>query len=276
MKIPVLTYHSRNIEGNEYGNNDHVAFASDLCLITELGWQIQPLHHIVDRVFDGNGVLPDKTIAITFDDATDFDFLDLPHPTAGMQRSMLNIMRDFVLKNPNAQPHLHATSFAIASPDARAAMDRACVFDCGWMNESWWPDAIASGLIGIANHSWDHNHVCMDRVAQRNQEKGNFFCIDTEADADTQIREAARYIAERAPNPSVSLFGYPYGHVNDFLRKDYFPRQSVSGTPFVTAAFSTEAAYITEQSDRWSLPRFVCGWHWKSSAELREILLSSK
>ena len=275
MRIPVLTYHARNIEGNEYGSNDHVAFASDLELLTECGWQIQPLYKIVESVFDGTGTLPEKTVAITFDDATDFDYNDLPHPTAGLQRSMLNIMRDFATKNPNTQLHLHATSFVIASPDARAAMDRACVFDRGWMNESWWPKAIATGLVGIANHSWDHNHECMDRVAQRNQEKGNFFCIDTQADADAQIREAARYIVTHAPNPSAGLFGYPYGHVNDFLRKDYLPSQASSDEPFVKAAFSTDAGCITRGSDRWNLPRYVCGWHWKSSAELQAILLAA-
>ena len=184
-------------------------------------------------------------------------------------------MRDFATKNPNTQLHLHATSFVIASPNARAAMDRACVFDRGWMNESWWPEAVATGLVGIANHSWDHNHECMDRVAQRNQEKGNFFCIDTQADADAQIRDAARYIVTRAPNPSAGLFGYPYGHVNDFLRKDYLPSQAASDEPFVNAAFSTDAGCITRDSDRWNLPRYVCGWHWKSSAELQAILLAA-
>ncbi len=272
--IPVLTYHALNISGNDYANNDHVAFASDLELINKLGWRIQPLHHIVDCLFYKGGSLPDKTIALTFDDATDFDFDDLPHPTAGMQRSMLNIMRDFAARYPEAQPGLHATSFVIASPEARAAMDRACIIDRNWMNDSWWPEAVASGLMGIANHSWDHNHECMERVAQRNQEKGNFFCIDTDADADAQIREAAQFIRRRAPNPSVGLFGYPYGHVNEFLSKEYLPRQGASSAPFVKAAFGTDAGMMTHASDRWNLPRYVCGWHWKSTDELTAILSS--
>lgn len=270
--IPVLTYHALNITGNDYATNDHIAFASDLELINRLGWSIRPLHHIVDCLFHNGGSLPDKTIAITFDDATDFDFDDLPHPTAGMQRSMLNIMRDFAARHSEAQPDLHATSFVIASPEARAAMDRACIIDRNWMKDSWWPEAVASGLMGIANHSWDHNHECMERVAQRNQEKGNFFCIDTETDADAQIRQAAVFIATRAPNPSVALFGYPYGHVNEFLSKDYLPRQANSERPFVKAAFGTEAGMMTAASDRWNLPRYVCGWHWKSSEALEEIL----
>jgi len=272
MRIPVLTYHALNISGNDYASNDHVAFAADLELITELGWQVAPLHRIVDELIAKTETLPAKTIAISFDDATDFDYHDLPHPQWGMQRSMLNIMRDFARQHAGAQPHLHATSFVIASPEARATMDRACVIDKGWINDNWWEPAVAGGLMGIANHSWDHNHECMPRVAQRNQEKGNFFCIDTDTDADAQIREAARFIAGMAPNASVSLFGYPYGHVNEFLPREYFPRQAASAAPFVRAAFGTEAGMITAESNRWNLPRHVCGWHWKSPGELRAIL----
>ena len=270
--IPVLTYHALNITGNDYATNDHVSFASDLELISRLGWKIRPLHRIVDSLFGSGEALPEKTIALTFDDATDFDYHDLPHPVAGTQRSMLNIMRDFADRNPGAQPGLHATSFVIASPEARVIMDRLRVFDLGWMNDNWWPHAAESGLMGIANHSWDHNNDALPVVAQRNQEKGNFFCIDTEPDADAQIREAARFIAKHAPNPSVALFGYPYGHVNEFLSKDYLPRQAMSPAPFVKAAFGTEAGMMTAASDRWNLPRYVCGWHWKSSGELERIL----
>lgn len=270
--VPVLTYHALNIAGNEYAGNDHVAFASDLELVTTLGWKIAPLHRIVDAFLGGTAPMPAKTLAVTLDDATDFDFRDLPHPTAGLQRSMLNIMRDFAAAQPGAQPDLHATSFAIASPEAREAMDRVCILGRGWMSDAWWADAVKSGLIGIANHSWDHTHEAVERVAQRNQEKGNFFCIDTEADADAQIRAAARFIESRAPSPSTALFGYPYGHVNDFLSRDYLPRQAASITPFVKAAFGTEAGRISSASDRWNLPRFVCGWHWKSSEELAKLL----
>ncbi len=270
--VPVLTYHSLTIGGNDYANNDHVAFASDLEQITTLGWQVVPLHRIVAAFLGEAPALSGKILAITFDDATDFDFHDLPHPTAGQQRSMLNIMHDFALARPGAQPALHATSFAIASPDARAAMDRVCIQGRAWMNDTWWPQAVATGLMGIANHSWDHTHEAVERVAQRNQEKGNFFCIDNETDADAQIRQSAGFIEARAPSSSVWLFGYPYGHVNEFLSRDYLPRQALSTSPFVKAAFGTEAGRIRANSDRWNLPRYVCGWHWKSSDELVQLL----
>ena len=46
MAIPILTYHAQNIAGNDYANNNHVAFAEDLRLLslfqirfdTELDW----------------------------------------------------------------------------------------------------------------------------------------------------------------------------------------------------------------------------------------------
>jgi Polysaccharide deacetylase len=274
MRIPVLTYHANNISGNDYANNDHVAFASDLALVTQMGWRVMPLHVVVDELLVPREQLADKVLAITFDDGTDFDFHDLAHPSCGTQRSMINIMRDFAADHPGGQPFLHATSFVIASPEARTAMDRLCMIGRDWMNETWWPDAVSSGLMGIANHSWDHNHECLEAGVRRGREKGNFHCIDTYADADAEIRDAAHYIAGKAPNKSVSLFGYPYGHVNDFLRREYFPRQALSATSVTRAAFGTEPGMIAPGSDRWNLPRYVCGWHWKSSDELRAILRS--
>jgi len=271
--IPVLTYHAFNISGDTYQQNDHIAFATDLGDITELGWRVEPLHTVVDAYLGKIPPLPGKVLAITFDDATNYDFEDLTHPSAtGLQRSMLNIMRDFQARHPGAQPHLHATSFAIASPAARQAIDKAAVFGNDWMQDAWWQEAVASELMDIANHSWDHTHDSVDPVAQRDQIKGNFFCIDNEDDANAQIRRAAKYISGVAPNASVDLFAFPYGHTNPFLLENFLRAQANSALPCVRAAFTTEAGMITEASNRWSLPRYVCGWHWHSPEELREIL----
>lgn len=113
MAIPILTYHAQNIAGNDYANNDHVAFAEDLRLLTATGWRVVPLHRVVELLSGPDTAWTLKTVAIAFDDGSDFDFEDLPHPVAGMQRSMLNIMRDFLADNPESQPELHATSFVI-------------------------------------------------------------------------------------------------------------------------------------------------------------------
>jgi hypothetical protein len=113
---------------------------------------------VVDRIRCGAAAL-DGYIAFTMDDGTNFDYYDLPHPIWGTQRSMLNIMKDFVDEfGAAAQPELHATSFVIASPDARSELDRKCLINRNWYTDEWWTDAIASGLMGIGNHSWDHNH----------------------------------------------------------------------------------------------------------------------
>ncbi len=272
MHIPILTYHAQNIGGNDYANNDHVAFASDLETINALGWVVIPLIDCVNH-FLNNTECPEKAIAITFDDGADFDVLDLPHPVAGVQRSMLNIMRDFQTKHPAAQPQLHATSFVIASSAARTILDRTCMIGTQWWNDDWWQPAVESGLIGIGNHSWDHCHDTLPVVAQRNQEKGNFWCIDTFEDAEAQIRNAVNRIQALAPNESATLFAYPYGHANDYLVNDYLPKQAQQVRTLCTlAAFGTKPKPLTRDSNRWDMPRYMCGHDWKSTEQLQQIL----
>lgn len=270
--IPILTYHSLNIEANNYLGNDHVAFREDLRLLNALGWRIIPAFDVARLLAEPAAHWPEKCVAITFDDGTNFDFEDLPHPSAGDQRSMLNIMRDFAAEFPGAQPTLHATSFVIASKEARDTMDRSCILGHGWMSDSWWRPAVKSGFFHVANHSWDHCHDSLLVIAQRDQLKGTFVGVDTQHDADLQIKAAAAAIANIAPNPGVSLFAYPYGHSNRYLLEEYLPQQARGDQPFVTAAFSTEPTPVTSASNRWQIPRYVCGHHWKSADDLKAIL----
>src|SRR5437868_11553101 len=95
MRIPVLTYHAVNIAGNDYANNDHVAFAADLRLIDDLGLRIVPVHWLVDALLGDTQRALEDCVALTCDDGTDFDFFDLDHPEHGTQRSLYNCMRDF-------------------------------------------------------------------------------------------------------------------------------------------------------------------------------------
>jgi peptidoglycan/xylan/chitin deacetylase (PgdA/CDA1 family) len=272
-RIPILTYHSLNIDGNDYFGNDHVAFREDLESLTRLGWRIVPLEDVVRMLAESRAELPGKTVALTFDDGTNFDFEDLPHPSAGMQRSMLNIMCDFTAANPGAQPTMHATSFVIASSDARTILDRTCVLGRGWWSDSWWPSAVASGFMHIANHSWDHCHDTLPTIAQREQLKGTFVGVDNKVDADAQIKTAAAYIARIAPNPGASMLAFPYGQSNAYLIEDYLPQQAkAGGGQFVRAAFSGDPAPVTSETNRWCIPRYICGYHWKSSDELQSIL----
>jgi hypothetical protein len=272
MRIPILTYHSADIHGTNYGDNELVALASDIEQITRSGIRIMPLSTIVDLWLTSPHVLEaHPTVAITCDDGSDFDYHDLPHPVAGHQRSVLNILRDF-RAGPygSLQRTLSATSFVIVSPSARARLDETCLIGRGWWNDDWWPPAIASGLMEIASHSWDHNHDTLSAGAFAGVERGTFDSIASEALADYQIAAATSYLMRRANNPGASLFAYPYGKSNEFLVRDYLPRRAAAIG--LKAAFTDEPEPLHRASNRWELPRYVSRRDWKSPLELKRIL----
>jgi peptidoglycan/xylan/chitin deacetylase (PgdA/CDA1 family) len=265
----VLLYHSQNVQGNDYASNDHVALAEDLRLIQELGLKVVPLNWLVGWLLGDCQLDVHKCVCISFDDGVDADVRDLDFPGHGRQRSFLNVMRDFHDEfGFDAQPMLHATSFVIASPDARAVMDRHSLFDQGWMSEKWWGED-HDGLLAIANHGWDHAHPDLRHLGERPD--GHFHGVDDRHKADRQVVDAAEYIAAQTGGRQPGLFAYPYGHVNDYLPGEYFPDNAHHGT---RAAFTTEPAPVEPGSDRWRLGRYVCGRDWRSSAELEMILLS--
>ncbi len=255
--------------GNDYASNDHVAFARDLRLIRELGFKIIPLAWLIEGLLGEREIGLEKCVCITFDDGVDADVRDLDFPRFGLQRGFVNIMRDFRDEyGPGAQPTLHATSFVIASPEARAVMDEHSLFGKGWMNEDWWAQR-HDGLLTIANHGWDHEHPDLQHIGQ--QPAGGFFGVDNLDKADRQIFAAAGHIARVAGGRWPDLFAYPYGHVNGYLSGGYFPVHTHHRT---RAAFATEPVPVTRDSDRWQLGRYVCGRDWKSDSGLKNILLS--
>ena len=268
--VPILTYHATNITGNDYVTNDHVALAADLRLIDTLGYTIVPLECVVHALLEGAS-LPDKALAITLDDGTDFDYRDILHPSYGMQQSMFNILDAFRKEaGITRQPWLHITSFVIVSPEARQDLDAYGMAGTGWFNHDWWIPAARSGRMAIANHSWDHN-LSGVRTASPRIRRDTFTCIDTPEQADFQIRQARDFIRRLLPRHApVRLFAYPFGEGNDFLLKEYFPRGCVhTGT---LAAFSTEPAPVGTGANRWFLPRYVCGQHWNSPQALEYLL----
>lgn len=271
MRIPILAYHSMFMDGRDCADNDHVALAADLDVITAAGFRIEPLHALVDAwLRDPSSLDGERIVALTCDDGSDFDYRDLEHPTLGMQRSFVNVMRDFQARRPGAQPNLHMTSFVIVSPQARDELDRTCMVGKGWWNEDWWRDAVASNVMGIASHSWDHNH---DTLASRDfpaVARGTFSSIDTWELAEHQVRRAAEYLWQRAPNPSARIFAYPYGERSDYLVKEYLPGNAASLR--LDAAVGASARPWTKDSDRWELPRFVHAQDWKEPAELGRLL----
>jgi hypothetical protein len=275
VKIPVFAYHSMNVHGNDYGTNDHVALAADLEHLTADGYEIRPLHRIVEALRTDPESLEGRRIAgLSCDDGPDFDYRDLDHPAWGVQRSILNILRDFRERRPGAQPALHVTAFVIASPEARAILDGTCMVGRGWWNDDWWAPAVATGLMGIGNHSWDHNHESFADPARPGEKRGTFLSVASFEAAEHQVAQADRYLRAKAPNPSASLFAYPYGEANDFLAGRYLPEYS--GRPprngGLRAAFTTQPDYVSRESDPWRLPRFTCGLDWKSPEDLHRIL----
>lgn len=270
MRIPILTYHAANIAGGAYADNDHVALATDLRLIDEAGWQIVPLDRVVD-LLAGDERWPDRPcLALTFDDGTDFDVRELDYPGFGRQPGFLPILETFRSETGHRQPELHATCFVIASPAARAAMDVQCLFAGNVMNEAWWPAAAKSDLLGIGNHSWDHNHEVAPETAPDDLPRGRFFAVDNAVRAQWQIERAQAYIEARIAPCRVRHFAYPYGDTNEFLRGEYLPdRGAALG---LRAAYTTEGRAATPQDSPWALPRFVCGDHWRSPDELRALL----
>jgi peptidoglycan/xylan/chitin deacetylase (PgdA/CDA1 family) len=276
MKAYVLTYHSHRILGTEYAANDHIALRADLETITASGCSIVPLDVIVERVRAPAAASSARYVALTFDDGPSFDLDDVVHPDFGPQRSFANIMRDFRdTRGADAQPRLHATSFVIASAEARLQMEETYEREYtyvapGSLSDDWWNRAIDGGLISIANHSWDHLHPGIRSVAHSRQARGDFALVTTFEDADAQILAAMRYIDSRTSGRAAPYFAFPYGTFNAFLTDRYLPARAHEVC--LDAAFTTEPRPIVGGESVWCLPRYVSGHHWKSPQELERIL----
>ncbi len=275
MKALVLTYHSHNISGRDYATNDHLAFASDIRTLTEMEAQIVPLATIVSAL--SRGVIDGRrgvAVGVTFDDGPLFDYEDFVHPEFGPQRAFLNVMRDFVDEfGSAAQSQLHATSFVIASAEARRAMERA--EDCGypyiegWLSDAWWNAAIDTGLMAIGNHSWDHVHHAVPRIAAKTDVRDDFARVDNWQDADLEIRAAGDQIRARTEN-RCEYFAFPFGHVNRYMLEEYLPRFTHQHR--MKAAFGVDGRCLSATDSIWNIPRMVCGHHWRSPEELKTIL----
>jgi len=259
-----------NITENTYSGNDHIALASDLETIDELGFRIVPLSRVVDW---HQGLLADeemsRTVAITFDDGSWFDYYDLDHPACGPQRSMFNILGDFQTRSRSSRS-VHATNFVISSPQARASLDKSCMIGKDWWGDQWWPQAAASGLMDIECHSWDHVHPGLNQVAQQEQVKGDFRQVKTYEDAKIQFARAGEYIGKVLGGMRPTLFAYPYGHASDYSASDYLPNHQLEHG--FRGAFATGPEAVSKTDNIWLLPRFVCGADWRSPQGLKDIL----
>ena len=268
MPIPILTYHSLHAPGHEYATNDHVALATDLNLLHELDFDVVSARTVAEALADPEShpeIWSRRVAAITFDDGCDHDFVDFSFPGYGSLESFHTIL---VRHAETTGRSVHGTSFVIASPTARAILDKVCIAGRDQWRDAWWRAADRSGFLEIANHSWDHTHPELDFVTVSSGKKGEFHCIDNWSDADMQIMQAELYVRHVTGRGNPGLFAYPYGHCPDFLAETYFPhhRNTFAG------AFGTGGAYVLSETSRWHIPRFVCGEHWSSPEELGTIL----
>lgn len=264
-RVPVLAYHAGNVAGADYDGNDHVALASDLAMFTRLGWRVVPLAWVVEQRLGLASRDLHRCVALTCDDGTVLDAEDVDVPGHGPQRGFLGCLHDAV-----GQPDRHLTSFVIADPVARARMDVACLHGLDWMGEDWWQVVQRSGLMAIECHSWDHNHAVLETDAPDGMARGDFFQVDTARRAAFEIDQAVAYLNHRLRPEQCRFFAYPYGHAGDYLRTIYLPAHGP--TLGLQAAFGVQGEPVTGDSEVWHLPRYICGWHWKSPDALAAIL----
>jgi len=263
--IPVLTYHSQNVGGKAHADNDHTALFEDLHALHQSGFRVVPLSQVTDLLAgNGDGERLERSVVLTFDDGCNFDVHDLDFPGHGIQHSFLSIMRTFIRDTSSSPSSLHATSFVIASKEARATIDKGSLFGQSWMSDDWWSETDSGGLIAIENHGWDHNHPDLS-----GDDRGVFHTVDTHEQCLQQVVQAAGAIAHitgRWPR----YFAYPFGQSSEYIRDEFFP--DMGDVHGCQAAFGTDAGPVEPGSNRWNLPRFVCGRDWNSASSLIELI----
>src|SRR5512132_1582282 len=105
--VPILTWHAMHVSGPDYARNDHVAFREDLEWLHQAGFRVVSLAAIAAALREGRLESLRGCIGLSFDDGSDFDFHDLPHPAWGPQRGIAGILAGFRARHGvSAQPSL--------------------------------------------------------------------------------------------------------------------------------------------------------------------------
>lgn len=272
FNIPVLCYHSWTVTGPTYETNDHVALESDLKELGRRGYEILPIGGLV-ALLRGNIPLSEvaakKLVCLTCDDGNDFDYHDYVHAEWGDIPSFHSLLVKSKEWLPQFLEGPRAVSFVMASRQLHSALNEATSKELAW-SDAWWHECARQGVLGIANHSWDHTHTSLDVVRQCDNEKGSFLKISNFADAEAQIADTQTRLTECIGQNISPFFGYPYGHVAPFLRDEYFPKNAERLG--LQAGFSTAGTSVNKESCLWDIPRFVCGNHWRGSKAFSELL----
>lgn len=272
-RIPVLCYHSGAIFGTRYGLNDHVCLADDLKTLANRGYKVLPAPDLVDLLAGRiplEAISGEKLVSLTFDDGRNFDYYDYQGSEWGTVKSFHSIVKESTKFLPQFSAGPRAVSFVIASPEARKILDVTCGDGNDEWQDSWWRECAEEGILGIANHSWDHVHDTLPVVRQKDNLKGSFYEINTFEDAERQIVDAQRYIDQVTGNRSVPVFGYPYGHVSSYLRDEYFPAHGARIG--LKGGFNTIGRAVRPGDNVWDIPRLVCGANWKTPQEFEQML----
>ncbi|MBK8284934.1 MAG: hypothetical protein IPK97_08580, partial [Ahniella sp.] len=76
------------------------------------------------------------------------------------------------------------------------------------MRDSWWQPALRSGLIGIENHSFDHNHAAVQKPGLAGMARGDFFTVDNFERAEAEISVARDLIDSAIAPRKTRVFAY--------------------------------------------------------------------
>lgn len=249
-RIPVLLYHTADQSGCGYNNNALVALKKDLQDLKDRNWTVIPAYWVAQWVTGArsSASLPDKVVAITFDDAPETDWINSnPSNCPGGPTSGYKVLTDFVAANPGNSWLPHVSVFAIASPKAREMISLAnpagCTLTptagsptCLSFTDSWWYTAQHSGLMEIYNHSADHDHDAITTQVIDYDFYGNlirvggaytghnFARIASPSEAGVEVAESAAYISSKIGGAWPDLFAYPFGQYSPYLLDTYFPQ----------------------------------------------------
>ena len=192
--------------------------------------------------------------------------------TTGAMSSILSTARRrfcridtcFQRERPGRQPALSLTSFVIASPSARRQIDVGAMGGRA-LNDDRWQAANASGLMPIESHGWDFTITPPCRRWCSASSAVAIFWRLIPSPSATCMRAAANFIESRAGR-RPSLFAY---HGRRRRTTCAIATCPPSPSRFGTiAAFGGQSDYLTRDSDRWYLPRFVFGPDWNSRDSL--------
>lgn len=272
MRTLVLCYHSQRIAGNDYPLNDHVALASDLAAIGRRRIPLISFTTLLDYLEGRGGSYPHTAVVLTCDDGALLDWHDYEHPRFGFQPSFDRILLEH-MQQTYAWQYTSGliSSFVIASPEARQLIDQACYEGARLTTEDWWQPAAESGRWLFGNHSWDHRHVALLATNRVDDDLGHFHGITSRERSDGQVLRASRYLAEKIkPEALLPVFAYPYGHSTAYLSKDYLP--GMWHQHGIRAAVTTTPGVVVKSTDRYLIPRYTCGDHWRTPDEFEEIL----